>query len=588
MTAPWPLSSTSTQRLRDIPDLQADGSNSSAVIRAMREAVQIMRGHRGDPLDRAMTERRAIQLNLRSANGQALVGPGGTGGGGGVVIDPSPDLTPPPTPTGLVVTAGFTTLIIECAAQTYLMGRGHDRTVVYGAKWPLANPTAPTFAQAVKLYEFQGTVSAYSTDPETRWCIWIKWQSRDGVLSVSPAGGTNGAQASTAYDSAGLLEALAGQITGGQLANTFVISADAFAVTTPPSSVAAWTATAAIALNEVRGIAGSVSKLLVCKAPGTTGAVAPSIAGAIGSSVIDGSVTWQVASRVPFSVLTSPMTINGVPVPAGAYFDGAYMLNATINRAQIGLLAVDDARIANISVDKLTAGQLQVGAYAQSTGFVSGLGGTGWRLDGNGNLEASNVLLRGAIYATSGLVGGIAITSNSIQSDDFALGTAGFRLTPTSAQLPATTIIGKLVTNQIGDDAVTPQQISVAQLADISTQLGALDPFTASVTDGDLTVIDKDSGHQIYGSRTIVPAGGTPPYMYFSVVADTGWVFRSVGITSGQGTNTITISGSADGSTTSAVVGTFVIDINGRIAFVKFNVFGTHLPSPGGGFSDGE
>jgi hypothetical protein len=139
-------------------------------------------------------------------------GGGGTGGGW-----TEPDLTPPPTPTGLTVTAGISYLLIECDPEVYSQGGGHGQTNVYGAQWPISEPTPPTFANAVRLTSAPRSPIAYATNPNTRWCIWMKWQSRDGVESVSPAGGTNGVQATTGQDVTQLLEVLTGQITESQL-----------------------------------------------------------------------------------------------------------------------------------------------------------------------------------------------------------------------------------------------------------------------------------------------------------------------------------------------------------------------------------
>jgi hypothetical protein len=139
-------------------------------------------------------------------------GGGGTGGGG-----TEPDLTPPPTPTGLTVTAGISYLLIECDPEVYSQGGGHGQTIVYGAQWPLGEPTPPTFANAVRITSASAAPIAYATNPNTRWCIWMKWKSRDGVESASPAGGTNGVQATTGQDVTQLLEVLTGQITESQL-----------------------------------------------------------------------------------------------------------------------------------------------------------------------------------------------------------------------------------------------------------------------------------------------------------------------------------------------------------------------------------
>tara|TARA_A100000164_G_scaffold177710_1_gene157825 strand:- start:11905 stop:14043 length:2139 start_codon:yes stop_codon:yes gene_type:complete len=56
-------------------------------------------------------------------------------------------------------------------------------------------------------------------------------------------------------------------------------------------------------------------------------------------------------STVPFVVVTSPTTQNGVTVPAGTYIHSAMIANGTIANAQIGNLAVDSAQIADLAVE---------------------------------------------------------------------------------------------------------------------------------------------------------------------------------------------------------------------------------------------
>ena len=216
------MATTPAKRLKDVPALARDASNLAPVMEAVREALQTFRGYRGDRLDAALTLRdfsRATQLGVL---GGGLLGVGVTGGTAPAPTagEPARDLTPPPTPTGLACDAAISNIFIECDAALYTQGRGHDKTVVYGAKWPSAELVAPTFSNAVVLCEFQGTVTAYASDPATRWCIWIKWQSNDGVLSVDPAGGTNGVTVTTGQDVALLLEALTGEIRASELHTT--------------------------------------------------------------------------------------------------------------------------------------------------------------------------------------------------------------------------------------------------------------------------------------------------------------------------------------------------------------------------------
>jgi hypothetical protein len=129
---------------------------------------------------------------------------------------------------------------------------------------------------------------------------------------------------------------------------------------------------------------------------------------------------------IPFVVNTTTETVNGVSVPVGVYMDAAYIKNGTILSAKIGNLQVDDAKIASLSVSKLTAGEIAVGQYIQSTGFTSG--SDGFKINGNGSTEFNNVTARGNIYASGGTIGGINIGSTYLQSVGYVAGTTGFRM----------------------------------------------------------------------------------------------------------------------------------------------------------------
>lgn len=185
-------------------------------------------------------------------------------------------------------------------------------------------------------------------------------------------------------------------IYGDEGGSEFIANVDRFAVTTPQSSIALRATSTTYVQGAIVRVAGQDSKTLVCKVGGSTGS-GSIVVGNIGTLIVDGSVTWQVASRVPFAVQAVPTSINGQPVPAGVYIDAAYVLNATIQNAQIADLAVDDQKIASLNVGKLTAGSIGVDDYIQSTNFVTG--SQGWKINGNGTAEFGAASIRGQLTA---------------------------------------------------------------------------------------------------------------------------------------------------------------------------------------------
>jgi hypothetical protein len=451
-----------TDRLKDIPELNRDNSNLSAVIASVRETLQTFRGYRGNPLDTALTLRTARAVGLLNADGTPS---GGATGPGGPAVPPGgergPDLTPPPTPTGLAVTPGVSYLYVECDQPVYLQGGRHNLTVVYGVTWTAPAPE-PTFSNAVELFRFPGTIGAYPTNPGMRWKIWIKWLSNDGVESVSPAGGTNGVEATTAPDVPFLLQTLAGQITATELSVSLSATLDANAAAIQTESMTRATQTGELyaqftvktdvaGLVSGYGLASTSNNAAPTSAfgiqagqffvapPAIVQAVAPTVNRYRGMVWLDTSVNpavrrfwsgtiWSTTPQaLPFVVQVVPETINGEVVSPGIYAENAFFARLVATRGQIGTAVIDDAKIANVSAGKITTGSIAVGQFIQATGYIPG--SAGWRINGDGTAEFSQVVVRGTVFATAGQIGGITIAANAVRAGQTAFNTgSGFFL----------------------------------------------------------------------------------------------------------------------------------------------------------------
>ncbi len=136
----------------------------------------------------------------------------------GNILDP--ELTPAPTPTGANVSAGFASLFFEHDFPTYTQGHGHGKTRVYGVVY--TGGAEPVISSAVVLTEFTGTAGSYPTALGKAWRIWIKWVSKDGVESITAAGGsgTNGMAVTTGKIGNADIAPLA--VAAAQLANDAV------------------------------------------------------------------------------------------------------------------------------------------------------------------------------------------------------------------------------------------------------------------------------------------------------------------------------------------------------------------------------
>lgn len=248
----------------------------------------------------------------------------------------------------------------------------------------------------------------------------------DTALSLS--GYVNGAkgQYSVKIDSNGYVTGYGLYSDGSN--SQFIVNADQFAVTAPAASVVNWKANTAYATGASVGVTGNTSKLLVCKTGGTSGASAPDISRPIGSKLTDGTVVWQVASRVAFAVnaTTSDKTINGVTVPRGTFIDGAYIQGGTINGASIVGGSIENSKLINVSADKITGAALAEVSWIESFNYVSGT--SGWRIDGNGAAELANAVVRGTVYASAGEIGGNVLGATFIRSDTYTKDTEGWKI----------------------------------------------------------------------------------------------------------------------------------------------------------------
>jgi hypothetical protein len=97
----------------------------------------------------------------------------------------------------------------------------------------------PTFDKAVEVGQFSGQVWAMPSNPGTTWRLWTKWETNDGVLSPTPAGGTNGLEAVTGQDVDAMVKAMTGvgkpftilpttQVIGGVTFPAGIYSTNAF------------------------------------------------------------------------------------------------------------------------------------------------------------------------------------------------------------------------------------------------------------------------------------------------------------------------------------------------------------------------
>lgn len=263
--------------------------------------------------------------------------------------------------------------------------------------------------------------------------------------------------------------------------------------------------------------------------------------GAIGTTATDPTYLMDVlsdaygsTSQAPFFQIDQATTINGVSIPAGTYIKEAFIADATISRAKIQLLAVDDARIASINATKITAGTIdaaRIGANSITADKIDSrnltikdsLGNTIFSSSGTSYLNVSGLgafatlsqITSGNIstYIASACIGSAYISDAAIitaKIADAAIGSAKIAdAAITSAK------IGNLAVNTLN---IQGNAVTVPSTASVSSS-GSLIPLGSDTSDGG--GFSESEGVQI-GSITVSPNGVVEQNNLIIIVGRTG------------------------------------------------------------------
>jgi trimeric autotransporter adhesin len=434
----------------DIPDLPM--TNHPQFLQRVRQVLHAFLGKNGG--DRVVTFDELASAGLVSTSGGSTVA--------GPALEGEPDLTPPPTPTGLTVTAGITRLIIQWDEPTYTAGHGHDRTVIYGATYGGSGPL-PTFSNAVEIKNALGIVTDHTTPTGTQWHIWIKWKSKDGVLSINPAGGANGVQATTGKIGTADLNDLI--ITSQKIASGAV---DAFAKFAgglePISSVAA--------LPAVGGYTGPKTVFL------TTDNKLYRFTGAAWTTVVPTTdLTGQITTtQITDSAITTPKINTGAvtanelaansvtagKIQAAAVVAGKIAANAIVaGDGAIANAAITNALIANAAIDSA-----KIADAAIVTAKIADANITSAKI---GNAQITNAHIND--------LSAVKINAGTLDAARIAAGTI------TGSHIAATTITGSnIAANTITTGKIIVGEVSVASASSIELSSQVLNSAVTSQT----------------------------------------------------------------------------------------------------------
>ncbi len=100
---------------------------------------------------------------------------------------------------------------------------------------------------------------------------------------------------------------------------------------------------------------------------------------------------------IPFIVTTTTTTINGVTVNPGVYINGAFIQGGSIQGASIAGGTIENAKLINVSANKITGAALEATSFIESAAYISG--SQGWKIHANGTAEFAAASIRGQLTA---------------------------------------------------------------------------------------------------------------------------------------------------------------------------------------------
>ena len=206
---------------------------------AIKENLDVILGHRGDPLERAVTFRDLIDARIiQLASGVSAFG---SVQDINPVVNDIPDLEIPPAPTGLSASGAFQNIVLSWNLQLY---KGHSIVEVF-------RHTSDSISSATLVAQVSGFTGVYA-DPvgsNATFYYWVRAVNQNGVQG--PFNSSTGTLGQTSPDVSFLLTLLTGEITSSQLAT---------ALSTPIGNLPTDTQTAINDLQSQVNAIGTVSQ----------------------------------------------------------------------------------------------------------------------------------------------------------------------------------------------------------------------------------------------------------------------------------------------------------------------------------------
>ena len=352
-----------------------------------------------------------------------IAGPGSNG----TITPPTVlNIGTPPAPQNLTATGGVYDVFVEWDNPTYY---GHDYTEVYGG-------STNVIGDAVLLGFTPGVNYVDTIGPSQSRYYWARFVNTLGTKG--PFNSVTGTLGTTAAEVAHLLSVLTGAITQTQLFTdlgarinlidgngagsvnariatettnrTTADTAIASTVTTLSATVGTNTTAIQTEASTRATETGNLFSKYTVKID-TNGYVSGfGLASTANNDTPFSDFTiradrFSIASPsgpgitpvIPFIVTTTTTTINGVTVNPGVYINGAFIQGGSIQGASIAGGTIENAKLINVSANKITGAALEATSFIESAAYIAG--SQGWKIHANGTAEFAAASIRGQLTA---------------------------------------------------------------------------------------------------------------------------------------------------------------------------------------------
>lgn len=427
----------------------------------IKENLDVILGHRGDPLQRAVTFQDLLDANIiELARGINLFG---STNDIVPVVNEIPNLDIPPAPTSLQASGAFQNIVLTWNLSLY---RGHSFVEVF-------RHTSDSISSATMVAQVSGFTGVYAdaVGGGQTFYYWVRAVNENGVLG--PFNSSTGTQGQTAPDIGFLLTTLADSITSSQLASSLsdpignlpantassitnleteqnaqgvTIASQATSITNLNTTVGDNSASISTQATSIDGLEaqytvkidnnGAVAGYgLASTTTGSGNIVSEFIVNADRFAIMRGGSNTATAT-VPFVVQASATTLNGETVPAGVYMADAFIKNGSIASAKIGTLAVDKLTGTMSQFETQIAGTISTsrlnidGSTLTSSGGVLQVNEINANKVTAGTLSSSRLLLDGVTIDTDGagrvIIKDLGVNTLQIAGNAVTVPTAAF------------------------------------------------------------------------------------------------------------------------------------------------------------------